>query len=184
MQVNELRRTLTEQRRHDEERRRQVDVLLTQQLHQDLKLQGAQVRVQRSVAVPRTPLFGGVRQCIIAVGACTNICSRYVMLPRSKGLSDTGLALTAQHRCLKEAHRGLQIQAAKKDQQLALRDQQLEALRRRDEERQRQVDCLLDRELQMQLKLTAYEVRGSDLGCQAISCISYETIVAYSANLF
>jgi len=59
--------------------------------------------------------------------------------------------------------------AAEKGQQLELGNQQVEALRRSDAGRRRQIDCLLTRELQMQLKLTAFEVRGSDLGCAAVS---------------
>ena len=55
--------------------------------------------------------------------------------------------------------------AGEKDQLLALLRRQAAELHVRDEERQRDIDCLLTQKLHMQLELSDLQVCGSGLGC-------------------
>ena len=94
---------------------------------------------------------------------------------RRVGLPDSRPALDAPRLCSQEDQRHTQTQAAtwlracaEKEQQLALRNQQVAELRRRDDDRQRHVDCLLTQNLQMELRLTAMEVSIDGLAYAAV----------------
>ena len=84
--------------------------------------------------------------------------------------------MTVRVCCSQEERRATRIQAASwmraagdNQRQVALLNQQVVELRRRNEDKQRRIDRLLTQELQMQLMLSAMEVRGDGPACEVVS---------------